>query len=129
MYPGAQAPVNVALDSQQHVEHVFREELRKQSTVGVPEDEEHILRWCDTCTLAREPFIPDIMLLARGLKLGSQREWPTCLQLCGIVPQRVVEASGMGQNSRWRKRRNELNRVPREWFLLPPKGLEPKLQE
>ena len=141
-YPGAHAPVNLALDSQSYVEHVFREAVRKQQlrqlearqprlfagmdtsihrvltqthttdcdneldtallrgvlaaalwtvaraqarglrstdacpfcSAGVPEDEEHLLWRCSAWTQAREPLIVDVMLLAKGMRLGSMRD-------------------------------------------------------
>ena len=55
----------------------------------------------------------EVMLLAKRLRLGSLRDWLPCLRLCGIVPDKVVRASGMDQDSRWRKRCDELYRIPR----------------
>ena len=51
-------------------------------SAGVPEDEEHLLWWCGAWAQAREPFLADIMLLAKGLRLGSVRDWPPCLRNC-----------------------------------------------
>ena len=91
----------------------------------------HTHTWrCSAWTQARKPFIADIMLLAKGLRLGSLRHWrPPCLRLCGIVPDKAVWASGMDQDSRWRKRCDDLYRIPRSWLLLPEEELEPKRRE
>ena len=196
-YPGAHAPINLALDSQSFVEHVFQEAVRQQRlrklearrpqlfggmdarihrgltlahtaecdnelvrallrgvpagvlrtavrvharglrptntcphcTAGVPGDEEHLLWWCSAWTKDRAPFIADVMLLARGLRLGSLRDRPPCLRLCGIVLEKVVRTSGMDHDSRWRKRCNRLYRIPRSWLSLPEGDLEPKRRE
>ena len=94
----------------------------------MPEDEEHLLWWCEAWATGREPFIADVMLVAKGLRLGFPREWLPCLRLCGIVSESVVKTSGMYQDSRWRKRRLELYRIPRSWLFLPDK-LEPMREE
>ena len=57
---------------------------------GVWKDESHLLWWCGAWKVAREPFLSDIMLLARALKLGALSEWPPCLRLCGLLPEFVV---------------------------------------
>ena len=55
-------------------------------------------------TQARIPIGADVMLLAKGLRLlakglrlGSPQDWPLCLRLCGIVPDKVVRTRGMDQ--------------------------------
>ena len=48
------------------------------------------------------------MLLAKALRIGSLSEWPACLKLCGILPDKTVRVSGMGEDARWRKRCLEL---------------------
>ena len=77
-----------------------------------PEDEEHLLWRCAAWKAKREPLITEIMLLAKALKLGSLRDWPPCIRLCGIIPGSVVQASGIGEGERWRKRCMDLGRVP-----------------
>ena len=196
-YPGALAPVNMALESQEAVEHVVREELRKRELLRVerrrprlfagiggsihrgltlaylhtctaeldksilrgaltgaiwtavranerglwptrmcpycdkqePEDEEHLLWRCTAWKAKREPLIAEIMLLAKALKLGSLREWPPCIRLCGIIPDSVVLASGIGEGERWRKRCMDLGRVPRHWLQRPLEDVEDRLRE
>ena len=196
-YPGAHAPINLALDSRSYVEHVFREVLRKPQlrqlearrprlfggmdasihrvltlthtakcdneldrallrgvlagalwtavwaqarglratstcpfcSIGMPEDKEHLLWWCSAWTRAKEPFIAEVMLLTKGLRLGSLRDWPPCLRLCGIVPNKAVRTSGMDQDNRWRKRYDDPYRIPRSWLFLPEEELEPKRKE
>ena len=59
------------------------------------------------------PPLPEIMLLARALKLGPLSEWPPCLQLCGLLPESVVARSGLAQGPGWKKRWRELNRISR----------------
>ena len=180
-YPGALAPVNMALESQEAVEHVVTEELRKRELLRVehrrprlfagiggsinrgltlaylhtcpaeldksilrgvltgaiwravqanerglrptracpycdkqePEDEEHLLWRCVAWKAKREPLVTKIMLLAKALKPGSLRDWPPCIRLCGIIPDSVVRANGIGEGERWRKRCMDLGRVPR----------------
>ena len=98
-------------------------------STGVPEDEEHLLWRCSAWAQARDPFIADVMLLANGLRLGSLRDWPPCLRLCGIMPDKAVRTIGMDQDSRWRKRCDDLYGVPRSWLFLPEEELEPKRKE
>ena len=93
---------------------------------GVPEDEKHLLRRCSAWAQARDPFIADVMLLAKGLRPGSLRDWPPCLRLCGIVPNKAVRTGGMDQDSRWRRRCDDLYRIPRSWLFLLEEELEPK---
>ena len=69
------------------------------------------------------------MLLAKGLRLGSLRDWPPCLRLCGIVPDKALRTSGMDQDSRWRKQCDDLYKIPRSWLFLPEEELEPKRKE
>ena len=88
------------------------------------EDEEHLLWWCEAWATAWEPFIADVMLLAKAV-----RDWPPCLRSCAIVPESMVKAKGMDQDSRRRKRCQELYRIPRRWLFLPDDELEPKRQE
>ena len=95
----------------------------------MPEDEDHLLWWCSAWMQASVPFIADVMLLAKGLRLGSLREWLPCLRLCGIVPDKAVRASGMDQDGRWCTRCNDLYRIPRSWLFLPEEELEPKRRE
>ena len=49
----------------------------------VREDEDHLLWRCVAWKTVQDPLVPDIMLLARALKLGPLSEWPPCLRLCG----------------------------------------------
>ena len=62
---------------------------------GVREDEEHLLWWCAAWKAVRDPFLPDVMLLARALQLGSLIECPPCLRLCGPMLESVVIRSGL----------------------------------
>ena len=94
-----------------------------------PEDEEHLLWRCTTWKAKREPLIAEIMLLAKALKLGSLREWPPCVRLCGIIPDSVVLTSGIGEGERWRKRCMDLGRVPRHWLQRPLEDVEDRLRE
>ena len=71
----------------------------------------------------------DVMLLAKALKLGLLREWPACLQLCGIIPEVTINVSGMGEDGRWCKRRREMNQIPRSWLLWPQEDINDKLKE
>ena len=65
--------------------------------------------------MAREPFLSDIMLLARAIKLGALSTWPPCLRLCGLMPESVVAQSGLSWGPGWKKRCRELHRVSRHW--------------
>ena len=69
------------------------------------------------------------MLLAKAVKLGSLREWPPCIRLCGIIPDSVVLASGIGEGERWRKRCMDPGRVPRHWLQRPLEDVEDRLRE
>ena len=57
------------------------------------------------------------------------REWPPCIRLCGIIPDSVVLASGIGEGERWRKRCMDLGRVPRHWLQRPLEDVEDRLRE
>ena len=94
-----------------------------------PEDEQHLLWRCTAWKAKREPLIAEMMLLAKALKLGSLREWPLCIRLCGIIPDSVVLASGIGEGERWRKRCMDLGRVPRHWLQRPLEDVEDRLRE
>ena len=61
----------------------------------------------------RDPFLPEVMPLARALKLGPLFELPPCLRLCGLLPKSVVARSELAQGQRWKKRCRELNRTSR----------------
>ena len=79
----------------------------------VQEDEDHLLWRCTTWKTVRDPLLPEIMLLARALKLGPLCEWPPCLRLCGLLLESVVARSGQAQGPGWKKRCRELNRISR----------------
>ena len=93
------------------------------------EDEKHLLWRCIAWKAKREPLTAEIMLPAKALKLGSVREWPTCVRLCGIIPDSVVLASGIGEGERWRKRCMDLGRVPRHWLQRRLDDVEDRLRE
>ena len=95
----------------------------------VPEDEEHLLRRCLAWTAARESDITEIMLLAKALRIGSLSDWPACLKLCGILPDKLVRESGMGEDARLRKKCLELGRVPRHRCQRPLEDVEDQLRE
>ena len=67
---------------------------------GTREDEDHLLWWCAAWKSAREPFLPELMLLAWALKLGALSDWPPCLRLCGLLPEEVCEAKWPGEGAR-----------------------------
>ena len=71
------------------------------------EDEDHLLWWCEAWKAVRDPFLPEIMLLARALKLGALSEWPPCLRFCGLLPEAVVKRSALARGLGWKKRRKE----------------------
>ena len=93
------------------------------------EDEEHLLWRCIAWKVKREPLMTEIMLLAKAPKLGSLREWPPCIRLCGIIPDSVVRASSIGEGERWRKRCMDLGKVPRQWLQRPVKDVEDRLRQ
>ena len=86
---------------------------------GTREDEDHLLWWCAAWKSAREPFLPELTLLARALKLGALYDWPPCLRLCGLLSEEVVKRSGLARGPGWKKRCKELNRVSRHWVPEP----------
>ena len=90
---------------------------------GSREDEDHLLWWCAAWKSARDPFLPELMLLARALKLGALSEWPPCLRLCGLLTEAVVRRGGLAQEKGWKKRCKKLNRVSRHW--VPEPGEDP----
>ena len=55
---------------------------------GTREDEDHLLWWCAAWKSAREPFLPELMLLARALKLGALSDWPPCLSCVDCCQKR-----------------------------------------
>ena len=61
------------------------------------------------------PFLSDVMLLARAIKLGALSTWPPWSRLCGLMPESVVARSGLSQGPGWKKRCRELHRVSRHW--------------
>ena len=69
------------------------------------------------------------MLLAKALRIGSLSEWPACLKLCGILPDKTVRVSGMGEDARWRKRCLELGRVSRHRCQRPLEDVDDQLRE
>ena len=69
------------------------------------------------------------MLLAKALHIESLSEWQACLKLCGILPDKTVRVSGMGEDARWRKRCLELGRVPRHRCQRPLEDVEDQLRE
>ena len=69
------------------------------------------------------------MLVAKALRIGSLSEWPACLKLCGILPDKTVRVSGMGEEARWRKRCLELGRVPRHRCQRALEDVEDQLRE
>ena len=80
--------------------------------------------WCEAWKATRDPFLPEVMLMARALKLGALLEWSPCLRLCGLLPESVVTHSGLAQGPGWKQRRRELNRVSRHWVPDPREGYE-----
>ena len=80
---------------------------------GVWEDEEHLLWQCTAWKTAREPFLADVMILARALKLGSLSEWPPCLRLCGLMLESVVTRSGPVRGPGSKESCRELNGISR----------------
>ena len=90
---------------------------------GSREDEDHLLWWCAAWKSARDPFLPEVMLLARALKLGALSEWPLCLRLCELLPEAVVRRSGLARGLGWKKRYKELIRVSTHW--VPGPGEDP----
>ena len=62
----------------------------------------HLLWWCEAWKAVGDPFLPELMLLARALKLGALSEWPPCLRFCGLLPEAVVKRSALarGQDGR-----------------------------
>ena len=95
----------------------------------VPEDEEHLLWWCPVWASARKPQIPEVMRLAKALRLGPLSDWPACLVLCGIIPDKAVQMSGMGEDTRWRKQCLELGRVPAHRCRRPLQEVEDLIRE
>ena len=82
-------------------------------TQGVLEDEDHLLWWYAAWKAAREPFVAEVMLLAKAIKLGALSDWPPCIRLCRLIPDSVVKCGGMARGAGWKKQCRELNRVPR----------------
>ena len=57
-------------------DRVYRRGLRPDDRCpyydqGVPEDEDHLLWWCEAWKSARAPFMAEVMLLAKAIKLGA----------------------------------------------------------
>ena len=98
-------------------------------SAGLPEDEEHPLWQCSAWTQAREHFIAEVMLLAKGLWLGSLRDWSPRVRLYGIVPHKAVRTNEMDQARRWRKRCGDVYRIPQSWLFVSEEELEPKRKE
>ena len=101
-------------------DRAYRRGLREENRCpycdkGVREDESHLLWWCGAWKVAGEPFLSDIMLLARAIKLGALSAWPPCLRLCGLLLESVVAQSGLSRGPGWKKRCRELHRVSRHW--------------
>ena len=65
--------------------------------------------------MAREPFLSEVMLLARAIKLGALSTWPPCLRLCGLMPESVVARSRLSRGPGWKKKCREVHRVSRHW--------------
>ena len=86
---------------------------------GVQEDENHLFWWCEAWSTIRNPSLPSIMLMARALKLGALSEWPPCLRICGLMPESVVQRSGLARGPGWKKTCKELHRVSRHWMPGP----------
>ena len=72
---------------------------------GSMEDEDHFILWCTCSNSARDPFLPDLMLLARAHKLGALSKRPPCLCLCRLLPEAMATRSGLARGLRWNKRR------------------------
>ena len=86
---------------------------------GVLEDEDHLLWWCTAWKATREPFLAEVMMLAKAIKLGALSVWPPCVRLCGLMPESVVKRSGMARGAGWKKRCRELNQVTCYWEPNP----------
>ena len=86
---------------------------------GPREDEDHLLWWSEAWKAVRDPFLPDLMLLAQALKLGVLSEWPPCLRFCGLLLEAVVKRSALARRPGWKKRCKELNRVSRHLVRGP----------
>ena len=80
----------------------------------VREDEDHLLWTFTAWKTVQDPLLPEIMLLARALKLGPLSEWPLCLRVCGLLPESVAVCSGLAQGTAWKKRCREPNRISRQ---------------
>ena len=59
----------------------------------------------------------------------THSEWPACLKLCVILPDKTVRVSGMGEYARWRRRCLELGRVSRHRCQRPLEDVDDQLRE
>ena len=93
-------------------------------TKGIQEGEDHLPWWCDAWKAAKEPFLVDVMLLARALKLWAPSEWIPCLHLLGLLPESVVAHSGLTWGPGLKNECKELHRVSQHRVLGPGEDWE-----
>ena len=85
--------------------------------------------WCEGWADACSPFMTDVMLLAKAVKLGSLTERWACLRLRRIEPEGTVTVSGMDEGRRWCQRCKEMKRLTRSWPLQPPEEVADRPRE